>query len=74
MNRITPTFSRPFDEALIRLELIDEMIREDGWGTLDDCVRDAPQALKIFERHATAALRVFRRLEEREQHIRPSDI
>ena len=69
MDRKTPLFSRPFDEALLRLALIEEMVHEDGWESLDDCFRSTPQALTILDRHATAALRVIKRIEAWEPYI-----
>ena len=74
MNRAKSTFSKPFNEALIRAELIQEMLLADGW-TQDEEIKELdPKIMGIFDRHADAALRVMRRIEERENDIRPSEV
>ncbi len=75
MSRKKRTFSKPFNEALIHAELIQEMMIEDGWSGLDETVlRANKKALAIFTRHAEAALRVLKRIEEREANLKPSDM
>jgi hypothetical protein len=74
MNRKKRTFSKPFDDALIKMEMIGEMAIEDGWASLDECLEQAPKALAILTRHAEAALRVMKRIEERECTMRPSEM
>lgn len=73
MPRKRPAFSRPFNEALIKAEMINEMIAEDGWPSLEECLRRAPNALETFARHADAALRVIQRIDEREANLKPSE-
>jgi hypothetical protein len=74
MSRKKPTYSKPFDEALIRARLIEEMMIEDGWSKFDESLFANTKAVAVFARHANAALRVFKWIEERENNIRPSDI
>jgi hypothetical protein len=75
MIRITSTFSKPFNDAMIRSELIQEMMVADGWSKDDEeWLLTQKKVLEIFDRHADAALRVFRRIEERENNLKPSDV
>jgi hypothetical protein len=74
MSRKKPTFSKPFDETMIRSELIQEMMIADGWAGVDKALFADSKTLGAFERHADAALRVFKRIEECENHIRPSEL
>ena len=73
MNRKKRTFSKPFDDALIKAEMVEEMAIEDGWTSLDECMAEAPSAIDVFMRHAEAAMRVMRRIEERESLVKPSE-
>jgi hypothetical protein len=74
MSRKKPTFTKPFDEALIRARLIEEMMIEDGWSKFDESLFANKETLALFARHANAALRVFKWIEERENNIRPSEL
>jgi hypothetical protein len=60
---------------MIRSELIQEMMVADGWSKDDEeWLLTQKKVLEIFDRHADAALRVFRRIEERENNLKPSDV
>jgi hypothetical protein len=75
MIRIRSTFSKPFNDAMIRSELIQEMMIADGWSKHDEeWLFTQEKVMEIFARHADAALRVFRRIEERENNMKPSDV
>ena len=75
MIRITSTFSKPFNDAMIRSELIQEMMVADGWSKDDEeWLFTQKKVWEIFYRHADAALRVIRRIEERENSIKPSEV
>jgi hypothetical protein len=63
MNMQKAAFSEEFYDALLKADMIREMAIEDGWGTLEECMERAPEALDIFLRHAEAALRAVRRME-----------
>jgi len=65
MKRKETKFSKPFNEALIKMEMIREMAIEDGWASLEECLKEAPKSLDIFLRHADAALRAFNRTQEK---------
>lgn len=72
MTREKPSFSKPFDDSLICSELVIEMMRVDGLDIEDHTILEHTRIRELLYRHANAALRVMRRIEEREANIRPS--
>jgi hypothetical protein len=69
MKRKKTKFSKPFNEALIKMEMIREMAIEDGWADLEECLKEAPKSLDIFLRHADAALRALERIQGKEKRV-----
>jgi hypothetical protein len=57
------TFSECFDSAILRMTMIEEMVKSDHWKSLDECMEFKPKALKDFSRYADAAMRAIKRME-----------
>ena len=62
----TPKFSQCFDNAILRMTMIEEMAKSDHWKSLDECMEFKPKALKDFSRYADAAMRAIKRMESGE--------
>jgi hypothetical protein len=56
-----------FNDALVKLAMVDEMARSDNWQGLDECLEFQPELIKAFTRYADAALRAVRRIESEER-------
>lgn len=58
-------FSRRFNDALIKMAMIDAMVRVDHWQGIDECLAIKPKALGKFAGYAEAVLPVIRKFEQR---------
>ena len=75
MNRKKPTFSKPFSEAMILMQLLEEMAHADKFkGGYTQCLEEKPSTADMLLRHARAAVLVFQRIDEMENNLRPSDM
>lgn len=57
-------FSGRFNDALIKMAMIDEMARADNWRGIDECLAIKPEAIKMFTRYADAAMRAIKQMEK----------
>ena len=71
MSSQKPTFSNRFDNAILRMTMIEEMAKADHWKSLDECMEFKPKALKDFSRYADAAMRAIKRMESGESQPVP---
>ncbi len=58
-------FSRRFNDALIKMAMIDAMVRVDHWQGIDECLSIRPTVLEKFAGYAEAVLPVIRKFEQR---------
>jgi hypothetical protein len=64
MSQKKPVFSERFNDALLKMAMIDEMARADNWQGIDECLAIKPEAIKAFTRYADAAMRAIKQMEK----------
>jgi len=58
-------FSRRFNDALVKMAMIDAMVRVDHWRGIDECLAIRPKVLCKFAGYAEAVLPVIRKFAQR---------